>query len=209
MKPEIAALVKEAPDGPGWLHEIKLDGYRMHARLDAGRVQILTRRGNDWTEKYPGIATALAGLSTRNAYLDGELCGVLPDGRTAFNLIHNELIPARDRSMFFLFDLLFLDGEDLMGLPLVERKARLENLLAGAPECLRYNDHQIGRGPAFHRLACEHRLEGIVSKRVDGRYEPDRRSWLARIIQRGAVRPGDAADRGVVFRGIEDAGIGV
>jgi ATP-dependent DNA ligase len=89
IKPQLAALVKRALDGPDWLHEIKLDGYRMHARLDAGRVQILTRRGNDWTHKYPGIAKAIAGLPAQNAYLDGELCGVLPDGRTAFNLIQN------------------------------------------------------------------------------------------------------------------------
>src|SRR5438477_6125397 len=89
IKPQLATLVKKAPDGPDWLHEIKLDGYRMHARLDAGRVQILTRRGNDWTYKYPAIVEAIAGLPAQNAYLDGELCGVLPDGRTAFNLIQN------------------------------------------------------------------------------------------------------------------------
>src|SRR5437773_7261478 len=89
IKPQLATLVKAAPDGPDWLHEIKLDGYRMHARLDAGRVQILTRRGNDWTDKYPAIGQALAGLPAQNAYFDGELCGVLPDGRTAFNLIQN------------------------------------------------------------------------------------------------------------------------
>src|SRR2546423_6746408 len=82
IKPQLAALVKSAPDGPVWLHEIKLDGYRMHARLDAGRVQILTRRGNDWTPKYPSIATAIADLPAQTAYLDGELCGVLPDGKT-------------------------------------------------------------------------------------------------------------------------------
>src|ERR1700732_1351454 len=76
VKPQLATLVKEAPDGSGWLHEIKLDGYRMHARLDAGRVQILTRRGNDWTGQYPANAEALAKLPARTAYLDGELCGV-------------------------------------------------------------------------------------------------------------------------------------
>jgi ATP-dependent DNA ligase len=91
IKPQLAQLVKAAPDGSGWLHEIKLDGYRMHARLDAGRVQILTRRGNDWTDKYPAIAKALTELATSSTYLDGELCGVLPDGRTAFNLIQNAL----------------------------------------------------------------------------------------------------------------------
>src|SRR5205085_6756643 len=100
---------------------------------------------------------------------------VQADGRTAFNLIQNA---AEGSLIFFLFDLLFLNGENLMGLPLVNRKARLERMLTNAPDVLRFNDHQIGQGPAFHRLACQHGLEGIVSKRVDSRYEPDRRSWL-------------------------------
>jgi DNA ligase D-like protein (predicted ligase) len=178
VKPQLAALVKAAPDGSSWLHEIKLDGYRMHARLDAGRVQILTRRGNDWTDKYPAVAKAIAGLPAENAYLDGELCGVLPDGRTAFNLIQNAADTGQGALVYFVFDLLFLDGEDLMALPLVDRKARLQKLLSRASASLRYNDHQIGHGPAFHRLACQYGLEGIVSKRVNGRYEPDRRSWL-------------------------------
>jgi DNA ligase D-like protein (predicted ligase) len=177
IKPELAALVKAAPDGPGWLHEIKLDGYRMHARLDAGRVQILTRRGNDWTAKYPAIAKALAQLPTQSAYLDGELCGVLPDGRTAFNLIQNAMEHGDAALVYFVFDLLYLDGEDLIGLPLVDRKTRLEAFLVGAPDAIRYSDHQIGQGPEFYRIACQHGLEGIVSKRLDGRYEPDRRSW--------------------------------
>jgi ATP-dependent DNA ligase len=73
VKPQLAKLVEKAPDGSDWLHEIKFDGYRMHARLDAGRAQILTRWGNDWTEKYPIIAKSIAGLPARNAYLDSEL----------------------------------------------------------------------------------------------------------------------------------------
>ena len=178
IKPELAALVKAAPEGTDWLHEMKLDGYRMHARIDAGRVQILTRRGNDWTAKYPTLVKALAELRLQNAYLDGELCGVLPDGRTAFNLIQNSMEHGDASLVFFLFDLLFLDGKDLTGLPLIERKENLEKLLAGAPSSIRFNDHQIGHGPAFHKAACEHQLEGIVSKRVNSRYEPDRRSWL-------------------------------
>src|SRR5246500_839865 len=178
IKPQLAKLVVSAPDGPDWLHELKLDGYRMHARLDAARTQILTRRGNDWTDKYPAIAESIAGLPAQNAYLDGELCGVRPDGRTAFNLIQNATDTGEGSLVFFLFDLLHLDGEDLTSLPLVDRKARLASLLHDAPDCLRYNDHQIGRGPDFHRLACEHGVEGIVSKRINGRYEPDRRTWL-------------------------------
>jgi len=114
IKPQLAKLVETVPDGPDWLHEIKFDGYRMHARLDRGRVQILTRRGNDWTEKYPTIAKSIAGVAARNAYLDGELCGVLPDGRTAFNLIQNATDTGEGSLVFFLFDLLHLDGENLM-----------------------------------------------------------------------------------------------
>lgn len=150
----------------------------MHARLDAGRVKILTRRGNDWTAKYPTIAKALRKLPTKSAYLDGELCGVLPDGRTAFNLIRKALEHGDASLVYFAFDLLYLDGEHLMGLPLIDRKTRLEVFLVDAPDNIRYSDHQIGHGPDFHKVACEHGLEGIVSKRVDGRYEPDRRSWL-------------------------------
>jgi bifunctional non-homologous end joining protein LigD len=178
IKPELAALVKTAPEGTDWLHEMKLDGYRMHARLDEGRVQILTRRGNNWTQKYPSVAKDIATLRARNAYLDGQLCGVGPDGRTAFNLIQNSMEHGDASLVFFLFDLLFLDGKDLTGLPLIERKARLKKLLAGVPSSIRFNDHQIGHGLAFHKVACEHRLEGIVSKRVNSRYEPDRHSWL-------------------------------
>ena len=187
IKPQLAKLVDKAPDGPDWLHEIKFDGYRMHARLDAGRVQILTRRGNSWTDKYPTIAKSIAGLPAQNAYLDGELCGVLPDGRTAFNLIQNATDTGEGSLVFFLFDLLFLNGKNLMALPLVERKTRLASLLNGAPNSLRYNDHQIWQGPEFHRIACGHGLEGIVSKRANGRYEPDRRRWQDQVPQPGGV----------------------
>jgi hypothetical protein len=103
---------------------------------------------------------------------------VLPDGRTAFNLIQNAADTGQGSLVYFLFDLLLLDGENMRELPLLDRKARLDAFVVGAPKSLRYNDHQIGQGAAFHRLACEHGLEGIVSKRIDGRYEPDRRTWL-------------------------------
>jgi DNA ligase D-like protein (predicted ligase) len=142
-------------------------------------VRLLTRTGLDWTTKYPAIAEALAELPVKTAYLDGELCGVLPDGRTAFSIVQNAADTRSSGSLvIFLFDLLFLDSEDLRALPLIERKDRLRTLLADAPSCLQYTDHQIGHGPAFHRLACEHGLEGIVSKRANAPYEPGRRTWL-------------------------------
>jgi hypothetical protein len=118
VKPQLAKLVEKAPDGLDWLHEIKFDGYRMHTRLDAGGVQILTRRGNDWTAKYPAITKSITRLPAQNAYLDGEFCGVLPDGRTAFNLIQNATDTGAGSLVFFFFDILFLDGENLTALPL-------------------------------------------------------------------------------------------
>ena len=85
VAPQLTQLVDAAPDGDQWLHEIKYDGYRMHARLDRGVVKLLTRTGLDWTHKYPAIAKAVAALDARQAYLHGELCGVGPDGITSGN----------------------------------------------------------------------------------------------------------------------------
>jgi ATP-dependent DNA ligase len=85
VRPQLTQLVDAAPDGDQWLHEIKYDGYRMHARLDRGSVKLLTCTGLDWAHKYPAIAKAVVELDARQAYLDGELCGVGPDGITAFN----------------------------------------------------------------------------------------------------------------------------
>ena len=85
--PQLTQLVDTAPDGAQWLHELKYDGYRMMARLDCGAVKLLTRTGLDWTHKYPTVAKAVAALEAREAYLDGELCGLGPDGITSFNIV--------------------------------------------------------------------------------------------------------------------------
>jgi ATP-dependent DNA ligase len=91
IEPQLTKLVDQPPDGPEWLHEIKFDGYRMHARLDRGAVRLLTRTGLDWTHKYPSVAAAVASLPAREVYLDGELCGVRSDGTTSFSLIQSGL----------------------------------------------------------------------------------------------------------------------
>jgi ATP-dependent DNA ligase len=162
-----------APGGDDWLHEIKYDGYRMHARLDRGAVKLLTRTGLDWTHKYPAIAAAVPSLGARQAYLDGELCGVGPDGVTAFNIIQLASDSGNAAALvFFLFDLLHLDGEDLRPRPLIERKERLATLLANAAQSLHYNGHVIGQGPAFYEKACAMNVEGIVSKRIERPMRP-------------------------------------
>ena len=87
IKPQLCKLAAKAPSGPLWVHEIKFDGYRIAARIDQRAVQLLTRSGLDWTAKYPATAAALAKLKVESAYLDGELCGVRPDGITSFAMI--------------------------------------------------------------------------------------------------------------------------
>jgi ATP-dependent DNA ligase len=98
IKPQLAALVKTAPDGPDWLHEIKFDGYRMHARLDAAHVQILTRRGNIWTDKYPAIAKAIAALPAKNAYLDASCAACCKTAERHSTSSRMPATRARDRS---------------------------------------------------------------------------------------------------------------
>jgi bifunctional non-homologous end joining protein LigD len=180
VKPQLTRLVDDPPEGPDWLHEIKFDGYRMHARLERGEVRLLTRNGLNWTGKYPQIAAAVSSLRARQAYLDGELCGVGPDGITSFSMIQMASDAGNAAGLvFFLFDLLHLDGEDLTAQPVIERKARLAGLLASAASPLQYSDHQIGLGPAFYEKACVSSVEGIVSKRADAPYAPGNRGlWL-------------------------------
>jgi DNA ligase D-like protein (predicted ligase) len=180
IRPQLTALVDAAPDGDQWLHEIKFDGFRMHARLDRGEVRLLTRNGLNWTAKYPRIAAAVAALPARQAYLDGELCGVRADGITSFSMIQLASDAGNAAGLvFFLFDLLHLDGEDLSARPLIERKERLAGLLSSVGSPLHYSDHQIGQGPAFYEQACPLGVEGIVSKRADAPYVPGNRGlWL-------------------------------
>jgi ATP-dependent DNA ligase len=156
VRPKLTQLVDTAPDADQWLHEIKYDGYRMHARLDRGAVKLLTRTGLDWTHKYPAIAKAVAALDAREAYLDGELCGVGPDGTTSFNIVQLASGSGNAAALvFFLFDLLYLDGEDLRPRPLIERKERLRSLVSNAAPSLHYSEHVVGQGPGEMILASQ------------------------------------------------------
>lgn len=182
VAPQLTQLADAAPDGDQWLHEIKYDGYRMHARLDRGAVKLLTRTGLDWTQKYPAIARAVTALDARQAHLDGELCGLGPDGITSFSRIQAASDAGNAAGLvFFLFDLLHLDGDDLSARPLIERKQRLSALLPPDGSPLRYSDHVIGQGPAFYEKACAMHVEGIVSKRIDAPYAPGNRGLWRKV----------------------------
>jgi DNA ligase D-like protein (predicted ligase) len=178
IEPELCKLVARIPAGDGWAHEIKFDGFRMHARIAKGRAALLTRNGVDWTAKYPDIAAAIGALHCRQAYVDGELCAVLADGTTSFaGLQGHGDAPAE--LAYFAFDLLHLDGEDLMRLPLLERKARLEALLSGAPAMVRFSSHVIGNGAQVFEVASKLGVEGMVSKQVNKPYLPGNRGvWI-------------------------------
>ena len=180
VKPQLTKLASDPPEESEWLHEIKFDGFRIHARLDRGAVRLLTRTGLDWSQKYPAIASAVSSLGARQAYLDGELCGVRPDGTTSFSLIQTASDTGNSNALvFFLFDLLHLDGEAIGPRPLWERKERLRGMLSPANPLLQYSDDQIGHGRAFYEHACALALEGIISKRADAPYAPGNRGlWL-------------------------------
>jgi ATP-dependent DNA ligase len=158
IPPQLCLPVDKAPSGPQWLHEIKLDGFRMATRLDNGRAQLLTRTGLDWTDKYPSVIAALANVKAKTAYLDGELCGVDDAGLPSF--AHTQAATDGERSVrlfYYAFDLLHLDGRDVSGLPLVERKALLEPLIANKPG-LQFNGHETGDGEVILEARRQARL---------------------------------------------------
>ena len=186
IPPQLCQLVEKAPSGPQWLHEIKLDGFRMAARIDDGRAQLLTRTGLDWTDKYPSVVEAFATLKARTAYIDGELCGLDDAGLPSFARTQAANDGERGaRLVYYAFDLLHLDGRDVSGLPLIERKALLEPLIADKLG-LQFNGHETGDGELILRHAGKLGFEGVVSKTIDAPYAPGNRGlwrkakWLNR-----------------------------
>ena len=145
IPPQLCRLVETAPSGPQWLHEIKLDGFRMSARIERGLVQLLTRTRLDWSDEYPSVVEALAKVGgAKTGYLDGELCGIGDDGLPSFSQTQAASDGSRGaRLVYFAFDLLHLDGRDIASQPLIERKALLEPLIAAKPG-LQFNDHETG-----------------------------------------------------------------
>jgi len=179
---QLATLVDGPPAGDEWLHEIKFDGYRLLAFVANGSVRLLTRNGKDWTTSFPAIVEGLERLPAKDAVLDMEAVILDPKGVSSFQALQAALGAGGDRSRIVgcVFDLLYLDGEDLSAKPLTERKQRLRRLLKGSKHgSLRYSDHVLGAGAATFARACEAGLEGIISKQASAAYRGGRqRSWL-------------------------------
>lgn len=163
--PQLAQLFDEPPVGEQWLHEIKLDGYRIGCLIQGGRVTLLSRRNNEWTDNFPEVVAGAKKLGVESALFDGEVAALLPDGRTSFQAMQRGWSGARPEIVYFVFDILHLDGADLTALPLEQRKERLQAALGTTPpRGWRYVGHVDGNGDRVFAQACDMRLEGIVSK---------------------------------------------
>ena len=185
IQPCLATLVDQVPTGPKWLHEIKWDGYRLIAFLERGKVRLKTRNDKDWTKRFPTIAKAIAELPVTSAVLDGEAVVEDESGIANFAALQNALSNEGDgvahSAIFQAFDLLYLDGKDLRGAPLEERKERLAKLIPSDRRtgALRFSEHLESDGEAMVRSACRLGLEGVISKRRDFPYRSGRNEdWL-------------------------------
>jgi bifunctional non-homologous end joining protein LigD len=181
LKPQLAQETESPPEGPAWLHELKLDGYRMQARKAGNDVKLLTRSGLDWTARMKPIADEIAMLPVESVTLDGEVVVLAPDGTTNFADLQAAFQEsARNPLTYFCFDLLHLNAHNPRSLPLLQRKHLLAEVLKQAnPDHLQYSDHLVSNGLQMFHKACELRAEGIVSKRADSPYSGTRSSsWL-------------------------------
>lgn len=182
IAPQLATLVDQVPRGKGWLHEIKLDGYRMLCRVDNGRVRLLTRNRQDWTGRMDSLVRAAAALPLAQALLDGEVVAVGANGATDFQLLQNSLSSGLQTNLvYYVFDVLHLDGRDLTSLPLLARKEALTEILSvkTGSSPLRYSEHWPGEGERLYQEACRAGFEGVISKLADQPYRPGRsRDWL-------------------------------
>ncbi len=178
IPPELCKLVERAPDGAEWGHEVKLDGYRMQMRVEQGDVRLFTRKGLDWTERFPEIAAA--GASLPDCILDGEISAVDEDGVSSFAGLQDALSTHKTGALiFFLFDALWIEGEDLRESALRDRKTALQALIGKTRGPLRFISHVQSAGDAVLQAACNMHWEGVVSKRLDSPYRSGRGAdWL-------------------------------
>jgi len=179
-EPQKATLVDSVPAGAAWLHEMKYDGYRCLLALAGGRARIYTRKGLDWTDKFPEIAEAAGAIDCDSALLDGEIVALDEKGNTGFSALQQAISEGGRGLTLFLFDALEIDGEKLERKSNLERKQRLASLIGeGRPPFLLYADHILGKGEQLFDAMCEAGQEGVISKRADAPYRHARtKNWL-------------------------------
>jgi bifunctional non-homologous end joining protein LigD len=182
ITPQLPLLVDRVPQGEGWLHELKLDGYRMICFVRGGRASLVTRRGNDWTDRFPKIAAAVEQLGIGDAILDGEIVALAADGSADFQALQNMMRHGDEsRIVYYLFDLIYHGGLDLRRAALLDRKQLLSQLINHRRNAhvIRFNDHISGQGSEVFATACRLGIEGIVSKRGGSSYVGRRTSdWV-------------------------------
>jgi len=183
IKPQLATLVDKPPTGEAWVHEIKLDGYRIIAVIETGRITLFSRNRKDWTRKFSEVAEAMLAFPVKQAILDGEIVILRPDGTSDFQALQDLLQSGgTGRPVYYLFDIPHYNGYDLTRVPLLERKNLLQALIARMKpdmEIIRFNDHIKSGGREVYLQACRLAAEGIVSKDIASIYEQKRsRRWL-------------------------------
>ena len=181
IEPMLSTAVEKAPSSKDWVHEVKYDGYRVQVRIENGKVKLLTRKGLDWTERFTGVADAVAQLPVKTALIDAEVVVQTEAGVASFTALVDALKTGSGTLILYAFDLLHLDGYDVRAAPLKDRKAALAKILAahGDTSRIRYSDHIEGEGDAVFRAAGRLGLEGIVSKRLSAPYQSGRtNSWV-------------------------------
>ncbi len=185
VEPQLTRSVERPPAGDGWVHEIKFDGYRLQARVEGGAARLRTRKGLDWTHRFPEIAADAAALG--DVILDGEAVAVDEHGAPDFAGLQLALSEQKTAALvFYAFDILFSGGEDLRVQPLSARKTRLQEVLDAAPRSrVRYVEHFDNGGDAVLKSACSLHLEGVVSKRLDGAYVSGRSDGWTKSKCRG------------------------
>jgi ATP-dependent DNA ligase len=158
----IAILSAEPPKGEGWIHEIKHDGFRTLLRIDGTDVRAFSRGGHDWSDKYGRIIEAAGKLRCRSALIDGEVIVQDKNGLSDFAALRTAMEAAPHRLVMFAFDLLFLDGEDLRRLPLIERRARLNALLPrDTRRAIQFSDHYEGQGAVLFKQGVQWALKAL------------------------------------------------
>ncbi len=181
LSPMLATLVEAIPTGDDWVHEIKYDGYRMLSRIDKGTVNVFSRSGKEWTGALGKIIDAIGELALGSAWLDGEVAVIDDEGRTSFQALQNAISDEANRHLvYFVFDVLYLDGYDLQGVALAQRKDLLRKLIPETAQRVRFSADVRGSGDEFFKQACALGLEGAVSKRADSTYRTGvrTRDWV-------------------------------